>query len=456
MTYINNTKKLAIIGAGPGGLATARVFLRNCPQYRIDLFEKQSSIGGVWNYDDNNKDGKVMYDHLETNICKQLMQFSDFPFPEDVSTFPKRKDVLHYLKSYYEKFLKNKDNLVMHLETKVENIEKVETESKWRITTINLSNKETKTELYDYVIVSNGHYEYCNFPTNILGMKESLEEKMVFHSKDFQNCQFAKDKTVVVIGNGSSGQDIVVQLATVAKKVYNSVNELSKNDMIHDLLWEMGCVEFVPKIVECDAKTHTVSLLDGRVINDIDYIICATGYKYNFPFMEKRLKNILLTNNPNGDIASDSGSGRVYNLWEQILYTNDHSIGFILLSQMIIPFPLAELQAAVLSQVFENKIHIPHTFKPDNNSESYHSFPELTDIEYYRHLQKLLDDTNYDPTSNFKPVKWDTYHRELRSTSKDNKTERNKMLIKHAKILREKGLPYKLIPIEEDELEKLA
>ena len=72
-----------------------------------------------------------MYDRLETNICKQLMQFNEFPFPKDVSDFTTREDVLKYLKDCYLQFIKDKPNCSVHLESRIVNVDKSDPDSKW-------------------------------------------------------------------------------------------------------------------------------------------------------------------------------------------------------------------------------------------------------------------------------------------------------------------------------------
>lgn len=78
------TKKIGNHRWGPGGLAAARVFSQSLPNFEIEIFVKDYDIGGVWHYPEQKSDGRVMYDHLETNISKKLMQFSGFPFEENV------------------------------------------------------------------------------------------------------------------------------------------------------------------------------------------------------------------------------------------------------------------------------------------------------------------------------------------------------------------------------------
>lgn len=44
-----NIKKIAIIGAGPAGLAAAKYLLAEGFQ-SLDIFEQRTEVGGVWNY----------------------------------------------------------------------------------------------------------------------------------------------------------------------------------------------------------------------------------------------------------------------------------------------------------------------------------------------------------------------------------------------------------------------
>jgi cation diffusion facilitator CzcD-associated flavoprotein CzcO len=43
-----------------------------------------------------------LYDNLEANIPKDLMAYSDKPFPDDAPLFPNHKTVLKYLEEHAE------------------------------------------------------------------------------------------------------------------------------------------------------------------------------------------------------------------------------------------------------------------------------------------------------------------------------------------------------------------
>src|SRR5687767_7852292 len=99
-----DVKKVAVIGAGPCGLAAAK-YLRDQGAFdTIDLFEQQPEVGGIWNYSElPSKDCPVpqedpfyppdppvqlrpeeapifpsaLYNNLCANIPGTLMKFSD-------------------------------------------------------------------------------------------------------------------------------------------------------------------------------------------------------------------------------------------------------------------------------------------------------------------------------------------------------------------------------------------
>src|SRR6187402_3660957 len=122
-----NVKRVAIIGAGPSGLAAAKYLLAENAFETIDILEQQAEVGGVWNYTPLQAErvpvpqttprvlpqnpvwpkgagapvfSNPMYDRLNTNIPKNLMQYSDQDFPVESLLYPTRQDVQAYLVKY--------------------------------------------------------------------------------------------------------------------------------------------------------------------------------------------------------------------------------------------------------------------------------------------------------------------------------------------------------------------
>eukprot|EP00569_Conticribra_weissflogii_P000633 CAMPEP_0171354408 /NCGR_PEP_ID=MMETSP0878-20121228/44693_1 /TAXON_ID=67004 /ORGANISM="Thalassiosira weissflogii, Strain CCMP1336" /LENGTH=670 /DNA_ID=CAMNT_0011860381 /DNA_START=246 /DNA_END=2258 /DNA_ORIENTATION=+ len=107
--------KIAVIGGGAAGLASARACLRanqllsqssklqNNDDERDDdendmlevtIFESRRYFGGIWRYDDAGDEGKrmktkdrPMYRNLRTNLPKELMAFREFPWILDDNDF---------------------------------------------------------------------------------------------------------------------------------------------------------------------------------------------------------------------------------------------------------------------------------------------------------------------------------------------------------------------------------
>ncbi|KAG5669183.1 hypothetical protein PVAND_017077 [Polypedilum vanderplanki] len=97
--------KVAIIGCGPSGLCA----IKNCisEKFEVVAFEQSSEVGGEWNL--NSKIGpnvhSKIYEGLVTNLAKELMQFSDFFYDENViESYLTPDKVQKYFLKYTEKF----------------------------------------------------------------------------------------------------------------------------------------------------------------------------------------------------------------------------------------------------------------------------------------------------------------------------------------------------------------
>ncbi|CCF58385.1 hypothetical protein KAFR_0E02320 [Kazachstania africana CBS 2517] len=429
-----NRKSLGIIGAGPGGLATARVFLANAKNYDISLFTDDMDIGGVWYYPDDDKADRVMYDILETNIPKNLMQFSGFPFESDTFKYPTRQDVWRYLKRYYIEFIDRQAQVHFHTEV----VKLTKNGEHWEMETVNRLTGHAESHFFDNVVVATGHFKTPFIPEDVPGLQEWFSNNAAMHSKNYQNCLFAEGKNVIVVGSGSSGQDIANQISSVANTVYNSVR--TEND--NALYDEDSIIQTIPAIQEVNWECRRVTLINGQCLNDIDFLIYATGYVFDFKFLEDNLLSQLF--NTTLDIHTGK---KLFNLWNHLFPLCDCTIAFSLLLQMVVPFPLAELQACLMVKVFNKEITIPKLDKSEmeaiNKYESDQNLPTGTDIEYYKKLQIILDSAA-NIRDEFVPVKWTAALKQARLSSGQEKRQRNKQLGRVARRLRLQHEPYHL------------
>lgn len=72
-------KSVAIVGAGPAGLACLKALTGVVN--RVVCYEKQSQLGGLWNYDwrTGNVHGS-MYQGLWSNGPKECVEYADYSF----------------------------------------------------------------------------------------------------------------------------------------------------------------------------------------------------------------------------------------------------------------------------------------------------------------------------------------------------------------------------------------
>lgn len=160
--------KVAVIGAGAAGLVAARELLQE--HHDVTVFEQTESVGGVWVYDPEiekedllgtrNARKRVhssMYASLRTNLPREIMGYTDFPFlPRpggDSRRFPGHAEVASYLQAFAEYY--GLLNLV-EFSTVVEYVGRNENRNSWKVRT--RRRDETKEELFDAVVVCNGHY----------------------------------------------------------------------------------------------------------------------------------------------------------------------------------------------------------------------------------------------------------------------------------------------------------
>jgi hypothetical protein len=305
-------KRVAVIGGGAAGLAAAKNLQDEHFEHFV-VFERNSTVGGTWvhsplynsDIDPQNLNASAygsvtsaIYDNLHTNLTPELMQYLDVEFPEGTERFMKHDVVLRYLERYAEWHGLNR---YIRFNTTVEDVRWDDERSVWIVRSKTGSadadekEMETREEVYDAVMVATGHY-YKPFLPKFPGL-ESFAGR-ILHSRDYRNAQQGyANKSVLVIGGGSSGVDIAREVATVASKTMLS---LRRPDSVGDLgesldvlgLSSVGGSEDhdEPQIknkVLIEKKPQIVNIGTGDVIEfedgtsaQVDVILYCTGCKY--------------------------------------------------------------------------------------------------------------------------------------------------------------------------------
>ncbi|KAI1444829.1 FAD/NAD(P)-binding domain-containing protein [Annulohypoxylon stygium] len=436
-----DVKRIAVVGAGPSGLAVAKYLLAQNAFPRVDVFEQQAEVGGVWNYsavprperelpvpqttafpgwleepvfvDGGNGNGgkplfpSPMYDDLNTNIPHTIMKYSDFDFREGCEIFPRREDVQGYLVKYAQdvrhaiKFSTQVTGIVLREKNKQKPWEE---RDQWDVSTTDLVTGEKNKEVYDAVAVASGHYSTPYIPDGIEDIKafHKTHPSVISHSKLYRNAESYKGKKVVVVGTGASGLDIAAQIRRVSQTpLIVSAREGATEEalehfgagkfvqvgQIKRFLVEERGVEFYP--LEDEDEDGKPAKTDGEekptiIEKDVDAVLFCTGYLFTFPFLTTLADPPLVTD-----------GRRVFGLAKHFLHINHPTLAFPGLPIKVIPFPLTESQGSVLARLWSNTLPLPSRSALEEmeredgdgtNPGKYHVFPKGGDGQYINEL----------------------------------------------------------------------
>ena len=169
-------KRIAIIGAGPSGLAQLRAFQsaheKGGEPQELVCFEKQSDWGGLWNYtwrtglDENGEPVHgSMYRYLWSNGPKECLEFADYSFEEHfgrpIASYPPRAVLWDYIKGRVEKAGVRK---FIRFNCPVRHISYDEANGTFTVIAHDHTTDTLSTETFDHVIVASGHFSTPNVP----------------------------------------------------------------------------------------------------------------------------------------------------------------------------------------------------------------------------------------------------------------------------------------------------
>ncbi|OEL29495.1 putative flavin-containing monooxygenase 1 [Dichanthelium oligosanthes] len=231
-------KRVAIVGAGPSGLAACKHALAK--GFRPVVFESAAGVGGVWRR-------TLASTRLQTPAS--TYRFSDFPWPASADAasteglFPRHDQVLEYLAAYARRFgVLDRvrfgckvlgASYVGATETEVAawewwsgNGEAFgDGTGEWHLNVRHGGGggdgepESTQTYRFDFLILCIGRYSIAKFPTFPLGRGPEVFRGRVLHSKEYSTmahedaAELIMGKRVAVVGAGKSAMDTVAQCA---------------------------------------------------------------------------------------------------------------------------------------------------------------------------------------------------------------------------------------------------
>jgi dimethylaniline monooxygenase (N-oxide forming) len=197
--------RIAVIGAGPGGLTTLKTLLEaSTPENPIEvcLFEAEEDIGGTFQY--------RSYENAELVSSKQLTTFSDHRFPLNTPDHISLPQYVEYLRSYADRF---KLWPFIKLRCPVIGISPLKPDEtlKWKHRVKYLDqNQGGKESTFDcsHLAICTGLHVEPNIP-DIPGIENIKGD--VFHSSVYKGRSQLTGRNVLILGCGETAMDIAYE-----------------------------------------------------------------------------------------------------------------------------------------------------------------------------------------------------------------------------------------------------
>ncbi len=341
-------KRVAVIGAGPSGLAQLRAFqsaaAKGSEIPEVVCFEKQSNWGGLWNYtwrtglDENGEPvHSSMYRYLWSNGPKEGLEFADYSFEEhfgkQIASYPPRAVLFDYIQGRVQK-AGVRDWI--HFSTPVRFVRYNEGTGKFTVTAHDMTSDRMYEEEFDNVIVASGHFSTPNVP-EYPGF--SKFGGRVLHAHDFRDAMEFHGKDILLLGSSYSAEDIGSQCWKYGAKSVTVA--FRRAPLGYD--WPANFTE-VPALDRVDETT--AYFIDGTS-RKVDAIILCTGYKHHFPFLpdDLRLKTA------NRLAAAD--------LYKGVVWINNPRLFYIGMQDQWFTFNMFDAQAWWVRDAIMGRIAIP-------------------------------------------------------------------------------------------------
>ncbi|UYV36521.1 NAD(P)-binding domain-containing protein [Rhodobacteraceae bacterium D3-12] len=187
----------ALIGAGPMGLAMAKVLKEQGIPFQG--FELNSDVGGLWDID---APRSAMYDTAHLISSKTMTEFTDFPMRDEVAEYPSHHEMRRYFRDFAAHY-----GLYDHYHFNAEVLSCTPLGGSgdgWTVTWRDGDGRE-HSATYAGVLIANGTLSEPNIPS----FKGDFTGEMI-HSAQYRSPRQFADKRVLIVGAGNSGCDIAV------------------------------------------------------------------------------------------------------------------------------------------------------------------------------------------------------------------------------------------------------
>lgn len=327
-------EQIALIGAGPSGLAAAR----NLQKLGLPFqgFEAYSDVGGLWNIANPRS---TVYESAHLISSKRMTEFTEFPMDDSVADYPSHRELQRYFAAFADRF-----ELRGHFRfgCRVTAVEPIGDGPAplWCVRWTAADGSQEAAE-FKAVVIANGTLAEPQMPRF-----EGHFSGELLHTSAYKRADVFAGKRVLIIGAGNSGCDIAVDAVHRAASVDISVRRgyyfvpkyvfgkpadtlggkfvlppwlkqaidsrilrwftgdpvrfgfprpeykmYESHPVVNSLILHHlghGDIHVRPDIARFDGRT--VHFKDGTA-RDYDLVMAATGYLLHYPFIARELLN---------------------------------------------------------------------------------------------------------------------------------------------------------------------
>lgn len=195
---------------------------------------------------------------------------------------------------------------------------------------------------------------------------------LVMHSHDYRDPHPFQGKLVIVLGAAASGQDICLEIAKKAERVFLS-HKGNLPCKLPDNVQECRSMSFVSS----DGVVH----LDDGEQKEVDAILFCTGYNFSFPFLQS-------------DCGVEVSDNRVTHLYKHLFSSKYPTLSFVGLCLKICPFPVFSFQAQCVAAVLSGKAKLPS--EEEMNAEEENEFKDKLASGLSKKYAHLLGEKQWD------------------------------------------------------------
>ena len=324
-------KSVGVIGAGASGLCAAKYLLE--AGVDVTVFEIGTQVGGLWCFM-NDSGRSSTYRTLHINTAKNVTNFQDYLFRDDVQRFPSHEDMYEYLKDYADHFgVTERIRFNSEVQELKPLFEPGKDDPKWEITTV-----DGEKHTFDAVCICTGH---LTKPIHVPEFQNEFKGTYM-HSHEYKEPEPMVGKRICVVGIGNSAVDVASDVCVTAKRcvlvarsgvwiapkmvfgvaftdltdwfMKSWVPNWLRKKLVVFLIWcvhgrptQLGLPPVTERVHATSSGTvvndiayqridvkHGIERIDGKTIyftdgtsDEFDVLVAATGYLIDLPFLQE-------------------------------------------------------------------------------------------------------------------------------------------------------------------------